>query len=158
MKRITVRKPNRRLRPYEYGRMMRLVFWTTCVVALGLAHIHLRLATREMAIQRSRLQAEWEELWDRHGALASEVERLRGGDRMLDYAHRKLGLVELPADQIEVWELPRRLVERYDRANSDIALARAGGAEHAEPEPLMARLLGAVLSPEVQAQPASQGH
>jgi len=157
MGRVTVRKPDRRHRPYECGRMMRLVFWTACGVALGLAHIHLRLATRDMEIQRGRLQAEWEELWDRQGSLASGVARLRGGDRMLDYAHRKLGLVELPADQIEVWKFPRDAVERYDRAFSDIALARMGEAERVEPEPLVARLLGAVLSPEVQARPASQG-
>lgn len=155
MKRILVRRESNSRRPREYGRMMRLLFWTAFIVGLGLGHIHLRMAMRDMEIQASRFQVQAKDLWIRHSALTSEVARLRGGDRMLDYAQQRLGLVALPADQIEVWKMPRTVAEKFNRVCSEIALARTGKRERTAPEPLVARVLGAVLSP-VQAQPESQ--
>jgi hypothetical protein len=127
--------------------MVRLVFWAGLGVALGLAYIHVQLATRDLAIQRSYAQAAWEELMDEKRALSSEVARLRGGDDILDYAREHLKLVHLPADRIEVWKMPRDVVEKYDRVYTEIALARRTDVERARTEPLFGRLLGAVLSP-----------
>jgi len=135
--------------------MIRVLFWVAYLVALGLGYIHLRMTTRDMDIQASRFQAQSEQLGQKKNALINEVARLRGGDRMLGYAKQRLGLLALPADQIEVWKMPRELAEKSNRICSEIAFARAGGSRRTEPEPLVARVLGAVLSP-VQAQSQSR--
>jgi hypothetical protein len=136
--------------------MVRVLFWTAFFVGLGLAHIHLRMATRDMSIQASRFQVQAKDLWIRQSTLTAEVARLRGGDRMLDYAQQRLGLIALPADQIEVWKMPSSIMEKFDRVCSEIALERTGKTERTEPEPLVARVLGAVLSPVQAQQPVSQ--
>ena len=152
MRRILVKREPSDRRPREYGRMLHLLFWAAFVVGLGLAHIHLRMATRDLSMQASRFQVQSKDLWIRHSALTADVARLRGGDRMLDYARQRLGLIALPADQVEVWKMPASLMEKSNRICSEIALARTGKGERTAPEPLVARVLGAVLSP-VQAQP-----
>lgn len=134
--------------------ILRVLFWTVYLIALGLAHVHLRLVARDMEIQCTQLQAEWKDLYESETALKSEIAQLRGGERMLAYARRKFNLVDLPPDQIVVWNLPRQLVDRYDRTYSEIVLARAGKGRSQGRESLLARLLNAVLSPE-QAQARS---
>lgn len=141
----------------EYARMLRVLFWVGFIAVLGLAHIQVRLATRDMAIQRSRFQVEREDLWNKRCALASDVARLSGGDRLLSYARDRLGLVEVPADQIRVWPMPRYIAQKYERKYTEIA-ARRTGADGSRPrEDLLDRLLATVLSPDAQAQPASPG-
>jgi len=155
LRRKAVGKTKRRSVSFEYGRMLKLLFWIAYVVALGLCHIHLRLATRDMEIQRRKLQAEWDQLWNERNSLASEVAALSDGDRMLEYARNELHLVALPAERITVWAMPKDLVERYDRAYTEIALSRESERERSRKEPLLARLLGTVLAPEAQARSES---
>jgi len=155
-RRTTVKSPTPRRRlPPKYARMLRLTLGAGFVVALGLGHIHLRLATRDMQIQSTSLQAEWTQLFDQKNALAADLSRLTGGGRMLEYAQAKLDLIALPAEQIVVWELPENVMQRYDVVYTQVALARSGATERPDGrEPLMTRLLGTVLSPEAQARPA----
>jgi len=141
--------------PLEYGRVVSVLFWIGFLVALGLAHIHMRMWTRDLDIQASRLQAQSKELWERHSVLTHETSRLREGERMLEYGQRRLGLVALPAVEIEVWKMPRTIAEKSNQVCSEIALARAGEPRPTERESVVARVLGAILSP-VQAQPQSR--
>lgn len=157
MKGLVVRKPivSRRC-AREYGRMLRLMLWAAFAVTLALAHFHLRMAARDLEMQKARLQSQETEMLNEENRLRSEVARLREGEQMLEYGHEKLRLVALPADQIEVWNLPNVEVEKYSRVCSEIAMARTGAVGRTEPEPLVVRLIGAVFSP-VEARPADPG-
>lgn len=138
--------------------MAKVLLTVGFIVILGLAHIQLRLATRGMEIQRSRLQADRTELRNRQSALVTEVRRLSGGEDLLVYARDRLGLVEVPADQIRVLHMPQHIENRYDHDYSKIALARMGDKARPQREDFLDRLLATVLSPEAQAQPASPGY
>jgi len=140
----------------EYGRMVRLMVWAAFAVALGLTHFHLRMASRDLAMQKARLQSQETELLNEENLLRSEVARLREGEQMLEYGHQRLGLIALPADQIQVWKMPSGQVEKFSRVCSEIAMARTGAVGRTEPESLVVRLVGAVFSP-VEARPADPG-
>jgi hypothetical protein len=134
--------------------MLRLLVWATFLVALGVAHIRIRLTTREMEIQSSRLQADGIELRNLKNELRAEVSRL-SGEQTIEYARRKLGFRE--PEKIEVWALPRRVTDRYAEALALVATSRSDTGSRSTDEPLAARLLGALLSPEeAQARPAGR--
>jgi len=160
IKAMTVKMPSASRCPSDYWRMIRLLLIASYIVALCLAHIHLRMAARDMNMQAGRYQAQAADLLNRESVLKSEIGRLRGGDRMLDYAREKLGLIALPVIEIEVWKMPNQMVDRYRSVCSEIALARTGRPERGEGQSLFSRLAVAFFTPgrPVQAQPASQEH
>jgi cell division protein FtsL len=146
------RKLARRLPP-AYASMLRLMLWTAFFVTLGLGHIHLRMVTRDLQIQRARLQAEQEDLYNRLNTIKTEVSRLRTNEQLREYAKTELGLIE--CTDFTRRSMPDEIANGYDRVYSEIALARRGGLRSSEREPLVPRLLGTVLMPDAQADTAS---
>lgn len=131
------------------------MFWAGFLTTLGLAHVHVRLLTRGYEIERARLQAEWDQVYNQANVLRSEVSRLRESDVILEYAYLDLNLVKFPADQIQRFDVPEDVLNDYDRTYSEIALARRGTAEYVDREPLVARVLGTILWPDGDAQARS---
>jgi cell division protein FtsB len=147
------RKLARRLPP-AYASMLRLMFWTAFFVTLGLGHIHLRMVTRDLQIQRARLQVEQDELYNSLNTIKTAVSRLRDNEMLRARAKTELGLIE--CRDFKTRSLPEEIADGYDRAYSEIALARRGSLHSSAREPLVPRLLGTVLLPDAQAEPAPE--
>lgn len=151
---VVVKTPSRSKCPEELRRMVRMIVWATGFVALGLGHIELRLATRDMNIEKARLQAQEVELLSREGSLKSDIGRMGGGDGTPEGRRQAAGLIALAPEQIQMWTVPQELVDKYDRVLTDKALARSGGVGLLERETILDRIAVALFPPVHADQPA----
>jgi len=123
-----------------------MTLWATFYAMLGLVHVYVRMTTRDMEIQKWRLQREEDDLINRQSALNTEISRLSGAEG-LRAAKENPDFYELTPDQIPVWDVPRSTLQKYERAWTQIAEARSGGRDTIKEKSLLARLLETIVSP-----------
>jgi len=98
------------LRP---GVLLRLAIAAGVAVTFATALTHLRLRTRDLQIECSKLQKERLALISHRNTVMSEVEKLKRYGRLREYAEVKLGLRECPPDRSARMVVSPRALERW---------------------------------------------
>lgn len=99
-----------------------LILMTVGMAVLLLLHVQLRLAIKDLDIDTPKWQREKERCVNELNQLQSDIERLKDGNRVLEFAQAELGMVtyspgqaetlQVDADRIEEWKLCR---PEYDK-------------------------------------------
>jgi cell division protein FtsB len=89
------------------------LFLFTLITTFLLAHVRLRFAIRDFRVETVRLQSQVGKMRNMEKKLVWEIEKLKQGDRLHEYACRDLGLVDIAAGDIEKIKVPARTVARY---------------------------------------------
>lgn len=101
-----------------------IVICSVLLLLLGVAHLSLRFAMRDLKLQHVSLQAEQRDLLQQLVALEMENEAMCSPEELKQFAIRQLGMVDYTAATHERAQLPPEAKFRYLDAN---AMASAGG-------------------------------
>lgn len=87
--------------------------WFGIVTFFLLGHIYLRFTIRDLRVESARLQSQAEKMRIMEKKLIWEIEKMKQGDRLHEYACRDLGLVDIEPGRIERLRVPGQLITRY---------------------------------------------
>ncbi|HPB30262.1 MAG TPA: hypothetical protein PLB62_02295 [Candidatus Sumerlaeota bacterium] len=94
---------------------MFFLFWFAITTVFLLGHVFLRFTTKDLKIEACRLQAQAERLRIQEKNLLWEIESLKQGDRLHEFAARDLGLVDADPVAIERLVVPACVIARYEQ-------------------------------------------
>lgn len=115
-----------KLRPPLPGRRMVMILLTAAIVlGFGLTRLQLQFALNDLEQETTRLQVRRMELQSQVNLLRSEVEFHKTGDRLLEIAGARLGMVRSVPENVDRITVTPEIQDRY----AGTELARIGPAD-----------------------------
>ena len=102
-------------------RVLGVLAGAAALLGFGLGQLHLKFAVDDLRRETSRLQTRKMELMGQINIARTNVERYKQGDRLLQYATAKLGMVEYTPTEQEHITIAADIQEQY--ADYDIIIA-----------------------------------
>ncbi len=117
-----------------------LVMMTMIITGMLLVHVQLRLKVKDLDIETPKWQREMQRSTNELNQLRSDIEKLKDGNRVLEYAQVELGMVTYNPGQAETLRVDEKRIEEWKRCSPKFEKKRLGfGAREVAMETLEAK-------------------